>query len=86
MGVTLRFHQGLLKSIGHSIAQKVSCNENATTEQAGISDYPDCTPPVKNLKRRIPIMIPIKGRGFVYHGPGLGFRVCCVSIPLPTNI
>ena len=37
-------------------------------------------PPFKSLHIRIPIIIPIKGRGFINHGStlglqGLGFRV-----------
>ena len=33
--------------------------------------------PFKDLNIRIPIRIPIKGRGFINHGSGLeGFRVC----------
>ena len=36
-------------------------------------------PPFKDLDIRIPIIIPIKGRGFINHGSGLGsglgFRV-----------
>ena len=28
-------------------------------------------PPFKDLNIRIPIMIPIKGRGFINHGSGL---------------
>ena len=28
-------------------------------------------PPVKGLNIRIPIIIPIKGRGFINHGSGL---------------
>ena len=30
--------------------------------------------PFKALSTRIPIVIPIKGRGFINHGSGFGFR------------
>ena len=32
-------------------------------------------PPCKGLKIRIPIIIPIKGRGFINHGSTLQVRV-----------
>ena len=32
-------------------------------------------PPFQGLDIRIPIIIPIKGRGFINHGSGLGFIV-----------
>ena len=36
-------------------------------------------PPLfKGLNIRIPIMIPIKGRGFINQGPGLGVLACRV--------
>ena len=44
-------------------------------------------PPLKDLNIRIPIIIPIKGRGFVNHGSGLGFRAfikLCIS-PLESS-
>ena len=31
-------------------------------------------PPCKGLNSRIPIIIPVKGRGFINHGFGLGLR------------
>ena len=31
-------------------------------------------PPFKDLNIRMPIIIPIKGRGFINHGSGLGFE------------
>ena len=33
----------------------------------------DKPPPPKGLNIRIPIIIPIKGRGFINQGSGLGF-------------
>ena len=39
-------------------------------------------PPFKGLNVRIPIIIPIKGRGFINHGSGLGLRgVRVVVVP-----
>ena len=32
-------------------------------------------PPFTDLNIRIPIIIPIKGRGFIHHGSGLGRNV-----------
>ena len=32
-------------------------------------------PPFKDLNVRTPIITPIKGREFINHGSGLGFRV-----------
>ena len=32
-------------------------------------------PPFKGLDISIPIIIPVKGRGFINHGSTLGFRV-----------
>ena len=34
----------------------------------------DEPPPFKDLNIRIPIIIPIKGMGFINHGSGLVFR------------
>ena len=34
----------------------------------------DKPPPFEDLNIRIPIIIPIKGRGFINQGSGVGFR------------
>ena len=38
------------------------------------------SPPFKGLNVRIPIIIPIKGRGFMNQGSRLGFRVKGYSV------
>ena len=43
-------------------------------------------PPFKGLDIRIPIIIPIKGRGFVNQGSGLGFRFQISTLQSSTEI